>query len=95
MLRLACLLLSLSGASTICASADAAAGSPASRSADAADAADCKAKVSPPTVAAKAVPAETPARGADGATADRGTVSGGRVRSPSSRWNRLLPGMFR
>lgn len=92
MLRLACLLLSLSGASTICASADAAAGSPASRSADAAD---CKAKVSPPTVAAKAVPAETPARGADGATADRGTVSGGRVRSPSSRWNRLLPGMFR
>ena len=90
MLRLACLLLSLIGAPSICSASDAvvARPSPVVTPANA-----CKGKASESTSTATAAATDAPARngGADGT----GSAAQATVRRDSPRWNRLLPGMFR
>ena len=93
MLRLACLLLSLSGAPAICA-AD---GAAVAAAPEAAGPTRCEAK--PADTAASAVaeasPSDAPTRRTEAASARPGASTGARVRTANPRWHRLLPGMFR
>jgi hypothetical protein len=94
MLRLACLLLFLSSASAVfAASADVTAAVPTA----AGTAAACEAK--PAQTAADATAessaSDAPAQRIEAASPRPGANSGSRVRPASTRWHRLLPGMFR
>ncbi len=91
MLRLACLLLSLTGAPTLCAATVVSAAPAAPVNV----AADCRPKASDPAIVAEATPVDSPARPAESAApSSGGSVTSG-VRSSNMRWQRLLPGMFR
>lgn len=91
MRRLACLLLSLTLATSLCAASDAGTVAP---HADAAGDARCSGKTSQANVATDAAPSDAPAR-VEAAAPRPGTASRGGLRSANPRWHRLLPGMFR
>jgi hypothetical protein len=91
MRRLACLLIVLLAAPVACIASDAVADVPVAQVTGA-----CKATVAQAPVAEAAVPTDAPARSADAAPARPASgATGGSVRTPSPRWSRLLPGMFR
>ena len=91
MLRLACLLLTLTVATSLHAAADATAVAP---QAEAAGDTRCSGKPSEANVAAEAAATDAPAR-AETAAPRAGNAARSGLRSANPRWHRLLPGMFR